>query len=94
MKKKLNKQVLRKDVASNKMLPKDTLLRIVRNKRGEVFVDHTKVAEGRGVYVLPNNISIKKIKQRNILDRAFKTTINRDIYEAIEKELMRLVNYE
>lgn len=41
----------RKCVITNEMKPKKELIRIVRNKEGEVFVDVTGKKNGRGAYL-------------------------------------------
>ena len=48
---KTRKIPLRKSVVSNEVIDKRDLLRIVKNKEGEVFIDPTGKANGRGAYV-------------------------------------------
>ncbi|WP_026389516.1 RNase P modulator RnpM [[Acholeplasma] multilocale] len=76
---------LRKDVASNTMLPKEELIRIVKNKDGKIFIDPTFKAEGRGVYLKPDHASLKKAKQRNLISRGLKTKVEDEIYDQLEK---------
>ena len=45
---KTRKIPLRKSVVSNDVIDKRDLLRIVKNKEGEVFIDPTGKANGRG----------------------------------------------
>lgn len=48
----VNKKVpLRKCVATGEMLPKKSMIRVVRSKEGEVSVDVTGKKSGRGAYV-------------------------------------------
>ena len=42
---------LRKCVVTQERLPKKDLLRIVKNNEGEVFVDLSSKANGRGAYI-------------------------------------------
>ena len=42
---------LRKCVVTQERLPKKELLRIVKNNEGQVFVDLTSKANGRGAYI-------------------------------------------
>ncbi len=44
------KSLLRKSVVSNEVIDKRDLLRIVKNKEGQVFIDPTGKANGRGAY--------------------------------------------
>lgn len=66
---------LRKCVGCSESKPKKELIRIVKNKEQEVFIDDTGKANGRGAYVC------KDIK---CLDRAIKT---KAIYKALGKDL-------
>ena len=66
---------LRKCVGCSESKPKKELIRIVKNKEQEVFIDETGKANGRGAYVC------KDIK---CLDRAIKT---KAIYKALGKDL-------
>ena len=47
---KIRKIPLRKSVVSNEIIDKRDLLRIVKNKEGQVFIDPTGKANGRGAY--------------------------------------------
>ena len=47
----MKKVPLRKCVATGEQLPKKELIRIVRNKEGEVSVDPTGKKNGRGAYL-------------------------------------------
>jgi hypothetical protein len=69
------------------MLPKDALLRIVKNKQGEVFVDPTGKAHGRGAYVKKDKSALKTLKKKNILDRVFQIKVDSSVYEACEEAL-------
>ncbi len=62
---------------------KKTLLRIVKNKDGEIFVDKTGKANGRGAYVCKNRECFEKLKKTKALNRAFKCNVKDEIYERI-----------
>ena len=47
----MRKIPLRKCLATNEQLPKKELIRVVRNKEGQVFVDATGKMNGRGAYL-------------------------------------------
>ncbi|MCF3942395.1 RNase P modulator RnpM [Oceanobacillus alkalisoli] len=80
----------RKCVVTGEMRPKKELIRIVRNKEGEVFVDPTGKKNGRGAYVTKTLEVIEKAEQSNILARTLNTEIESTIYE----ELRKLVSSE
>ena len=52
---KTRKIPLRKSVVSNEIIDKRDLLRIVKNKEGQVFIDPTGKANGRGAYIKLDN---------------------------------------
>ncbi|AUM62569.1 RNase P modulator RnpM [Spiroplasma monobiae] len=84
MTKELN---LRKDAASNKMYPKIELIRVVRNKSGEVFIDNTKKANGRGAYIRPTIEAVQKVKKTKALERNLKAKIDEEFYEKLLEEV-------
>ncbi len=69
------------------MLPKEALLRIVKNKQGVVSVDPTGKAHGRGAYVKKDASAIKTLKKKHILDRVFQMKVDPSVYEACEAVL-------
>ncbi|WP_339029367.1 RNase P modulator RnpM [Spiroplasma endosymbiont of Cantharis nigra] len=78
---------LRKDAASNKMYPKVELIRIVKNKTGEVFIDNTKKANGRGAYIRPTIEALEKVKKTKALERNLKTSLGNEFYEKLLEEV-------
>lgn len=80
---KTKKIPMRTCVVSLEKLPKKELVRVVRNKEGEVFVDETGKMNGRGVYLKKDKNIIEKAKKSKILDRKLETTISDDIYEKL-----------
>ncbi len=52
--------------------PKSEMLRIVRDLNGEVKLDGTGNADGRGVYVCPNIVCFEKAVKKNGLTRSLK----------------------
>ena len=54
----MRKIPLRKCLAKNEQLPKKELIRVVRNKEGEVFVDPTGKMNGRGAYLKRSHSSV------------------------------------
>lgn len=77
----------RKCIVTNEMKPKKDLIRVVRNKDGEVFVDPTGKKNGRGAYVSNDKSVIEKARKTGILSRQFNTEIDLAIFD----ELMKIV---
>ncbi|MFC0524179.1 RNase P modulator RnpM [Pontibacillus salicampi] len=84
------KTPLRKCVVTKEMMPKKQLIRIVRNKDGDVFVDETGKQNGRGAYVTKDSSVIETAREKNILAHHLKADIPASIYE----ELMDMVARE
>lgn len=79
----------RKCVACQEMMPKKTLIRIVRTPDAETNVDLTGKASGRGAYLCANLDCLLLAKKKNSLARALKTKISDQVYEQLERELSK-----
>jgi len=86
----MKKIPLRRCVVTKEQLPKAELLRIVKNKENEVFVDLTGKANGRGAYIKKDVNVLKTAKDKKILERALETQINTEVYEEIEKVITNI----
>ena len=60
---------------------KSELIRIVKSKDGQIFVDKTKTADGRGVYLHSNAECMEKLKKKKLLNAAFKCVVDESVYE-------------
>ncbi len=80
---KKRKIPLRKCVVTNELKPKKEMIRIVRNKEGEVFVDPTGKKNGRGAYLTIDRKVIEKAASENILGKILNTEIDPSIYEQL-----------
>ena len=76
---------LRMCCVCRQMKPKDQLIRVVKNKDNEIFVDNTKKADGRGAYVSNEQECLNKLKKIKGLNKAFKGNIPDEIYEELIK---------
>ncbi|MBQ8845391.1 MAG: YlxR family protein [Clostridia bacterium] len=76
---------LRMCVACKQMQDKRNLLRIVKNKENQIFIDNTGKANGRGAYICKNEECLEKLKKQKALNRTFKCEISSLIYDEIEK---------
>lgn len=68
---------------------KKELLRIVKNKDGQIFVDKTGKANGRGAYICKSKECLNKLKKSRGLNRAFKCEVSDDVYNMIGEEIER-----
>ncbi|MBA2174070.1 YlxR family protein [Halobacillus locisalis] len=78
------KAPLRKCVVTQEMIPKQQLIRVVRNKEGEVFVDESGKKNGRGAYISKSMEAIERAEKQEILNRHLKAKVDSDIYEQLK----------
>lgn len=81
----MRKVPLRKCLATGEQLEKKELIRVVRNKEGEIFVDSTGRMNGRGAYLKKSKEALQLAKKKNVLGRSLGVTIPEAIYEELEK---------
>ena len=74
---------MRTCVVTHEKLPKKELIRIVRNKENEVFVDETGKQNGKGVYLKLDESVIEKARKGKILNKYLETDFSDDIYDKI-----------
>ena len=68
---------------------KKELLRIVKNKEGQIFVDKLGKANGRGAYICKSKECLNKLRKSRGLNRAFKREVSDDVYSMIGEEIER-----
>lgn len=81
----MKKIPLRKCVATNEKLPKNELLRIVKNNEGRVFVDLSGKANGRGAYLKKSEEALEMAIKKGSLNRALECTVSEEVYIEIRK---------
>ena len=89
--KKIKKVPQRKCIACQDRDKKKELIRIVKNKEGEIFIDLTGKANGRGAYICKDCECLKKAIKSKALNRAFKMEVPDEVYE---KLLLEMESYE
>lgn len=62
---------------------KNELIRIVKNKIGEIQIDKTGKIDGRGAYICDNKECLEKIIKTKRLERTFNTKIETEIYDKL-----------
>jgi hypothetical protein len=83
---KQRKIPLRQCIACRELKDKKEMLRVVKNKDGEIFLDFSLKAAGRGAYVCDNADCITKLKKQRLINKAFSCNVDDKVYEAIEEE--------
>lgn len=66
---------------------KEQLIRVVKQKKGVIFIDKTGKADGRGAYVCNSLECFELLKKKRGLERSFKCKIDGLVYDDLEKEL-------
>ncbi len=71
---------MRTCVACRQERPKRELVRVVCGPAGEIKVDPTGKAPGRGAYLCPQPICWENALKRRVLDQALKTSLSAEDY--------------
>ena len=83
------KTPMRMCTGCGEMRPKQELIRIVRSPEGAINVDTTGKMPGRGAYVCKSVECLALARKKRRLERAFSCAIEEDVYERLEKELIK-----
>ena len=79
----MKKIPMRSCVVSKEKCEKKELLRVVRTPEGNIIVDETGKANGRGAYLKKDKDIILKAKNTKILDRILEVSIPLDLYDEL-----------
>ena len=74
-------------VGCREMKPKKELIRVVRQPSGQVMLDRTGKAAGRGAYVCPDSACLEKARKSKVLERTLEAAIEAEVYDQLAKEL-------
>ena len=74
-------------IGCNEIKLKKELIRIVKNKEGQIFIDRKGKANGRGAYICDNIECLQKAIKTKRLERTFETNIDAKIYEELKNTL-------
>lgn len=77
-------------VACRSMKDKNELIRIVKNKNGEINLDATGKAQGRGAYICRDLNCLLKAEKSGALNRAFSVNVDRSVYDKLKEELSKI----
>jgi hypothetical protein len=77
----------RKCIACQERDSKKGLIRIVKNKDGQIFLDPSGKANGRGAYICKDVECLKKAIKTKALNKTFKIEVPNEVYENLLKEL-------
>ena len=72
---------LRRCVVTGERLEKKSLIRVVRTPEGNVIVDETGRANGRGAYLKNDKDVILKAQKTKILEKHLEVSVEDSVYE-------------
>ena len=82
--KRVKKIPLRRCIACGEMKQKQELVRVVKNKEEEIFLDLTGKAAGRGAYLCKTLDCLQKARKSRAVERAFHCKIEAEVYDSME----------
>lgn len=86
---KTRKVPVRMCIACREGKPKRELIRVVKNKEGQVSVDVTGKAQGRGAYLCPSLECLEKAKKTKALSRTLEIEMTQEMYDEIKRVILR-----
>lgn len=84
---KQKKIPLRKCNGCGEQKYKRELVRIVKNADGEISLDLTGKAAGRGAYICPDAECLKKARKAKRIEKAFECAVPSEVYDKLEEQL-------
>lgn len=80
---KVKKIPYRTCVVTKEKLPKQDLIRVVRTPEGNVIVDTTGKANGRGAYLKKDAVAFEKAKQNKALNRHLEMDVPDSVFDEL-----------
>ncbi|AEI44297.1 protein of unknown function DUF448 [Paenibacillus mucilaginosus KNP414] len=71
-------------------MPKKELIRVVKTPDDVLLIDLTGKKAGRGAYLCGKQSCFKLAKKSRAFDRALKTPVSPDIYDALEQDFIKV----
>lgn len=76
----MKREPLRTCMGCNGKRPKKELIRIVKNKEGEISIDRTGKKDGRGAYICDSIECLEKVIKSKRLERTLESEISEEVY--------------
>ena len=81
---------MRKCVGCGGMKSTKEMLRVIKTAEEEILLDATGRKNGRGAYLCQSRECLQQAVKGKGLERSFKMSIPKDVYEKLEKEMDEL----
>lgn len=78
---------LRRCAGCNEQKSKKEFVRVVRTPEGEIILDDTGKANGRGVYLCPKRSCLQKARKAKRLEKNLSVAIPEEIWVSLEEKL-------
>ncbi|MBE7073824.1 MAG: YlxR family protein [Clostridiales bacterium] len=79
---------LRMCIACRQMQDKKDLLRVVKDKENNIFIDLSGKMNGRGAYICKDEQCLNKCIKQKSFNKAFKTNIDEVVYDSIKEAIL------
>ena len=80
-----SKTVCRRCAGCGRVADRRTLLRLSRDKEGQVRLDEAGKGGGRGAYLCPDSACLERARARRTLERTLRCGIGPQVFEALER---------
>lgn len=80
---------LRKCVACQEMIPKKSLIRVVRTPDEQILIDITGKKSGRGAYLCSRISCFQLAKKKKALDKSLKHPVSDKVYDELEQDFIQ-----
>ena len=78
---------LRKCTGCNEVKNKKDMIRVIRDKEGNISMDATGRKNGRGAYICQDAKCLEKAMKSKGLERTLKAKVPEEVYEQLKAEL-------
>ncbi len=86
-----NKKIpLRKCLGCNQQFAKKELVRVVKTKDGQIFLDHTNRANGRGAYICRSAECLKLALKRKAIQRSLAVALSDEVQAELERAIINV----
>ena len=81
----MKKIPMRSCIVTKEKLPKQELIRVVRTPEGNVIVDLTGKANGRGAYLKKDLAVFEKAQKSKVLNRHLEVEVEDSVFDELQK---------
>lgn len=85
----LKKIPMRRCLGCMESKPKKELIRIVKNKDGEISLDKTGKMQGRGAYICNNEGCLEKAIKTKRIEKEFEMDVKEEIYALLRRDISK-----